>query len=125
MKVRWREDSLRLRITPGELAALVAGEWVGEGAVFPGSWSVRLGLGEESTLTAPQPGALVVTLSADDRDRLAEPEREGVYFTTESYRFFIEKDFPCAHPRPKEAQEATETFAPPPGFADRHKTTCS
>ena len=36
------------------------------------------------------------------------------------FRYFIEKDFPCAHPRPAEAMEApSECFAVPVGFAGR------
>jgi hypothetical protein len=127
MKVRWRDDSLRLRITPDELAALQAGEPVTETAGFPGGWSVTLGSGSESALGALEPGALHFTLSADALQALSQPETEGVYFATERYKFFVEKDFPCAHPRPPEAQEPqeeTQTFAPPTGFAQRHRSAC-
>ena len=120
MKVRWMEDSLRLRITPGEFTQLQQGDSVFERVTFPGGWHVSVGLGEESVLVSKIPGALSVTLSAASLAELSFPETEGVYFTAESYRFFIEKDFPCVHPRPKEAQESTETFAPPVGFAERH-----
>lgn len=122
MKVRWIESSLRLRITPSELATLQAGEATSECARFPGGWTLSLQPGNESALRSDTPGALTLTLSPSAQAQLAQPECEGVYFSDENYTFFVEKDFPCAHPRPKEAQESTETFAPPPGFAERHQS---
>lgn len=125
MKVRWRENSLRLRITPEELATLQAGSAVTETALFPGGWETTLCLSDASALLAQEPGALLLTLSPAALTELAQPETEGVYFTTEHYQFFVEKDFPCAHPRPSAAQESTTTFAPPEGFAERHKVVSS
>lgn len=116
------QGSLRLRITPGEFTALQEGQGITETALFPGGWSVRLAPGAESALRSEAPGALALTLSAASLAQLAQPETEGVYFSAEQATFFVEKDFPCAHARPKEALESTETFAPPPGFAERHKT---
>ena len=120
MKVRWMSDSLRLRITPTELATLASGGPVTEAAAFPGGWSVTIAPAGATALRGEGPGASVFTLSADDLTRLLDPAQEGVYFQTEGIRYFIEKDFPCVTPRPALAQESTETFAPPPGFADRH-----
>jgi hypothetical protein len=43
-----------------------------------------------------------------------------VYFSDSSLRYYIEKDFPCLHPRPAEASESTtETFEAPSDFAQR------
>lgn len=122
MKVRWRADSLRLRVSPSELEALQAGEPVTETAAFPGGWTMTLRRGDRTRMFAEQPGALSLVLSEAALTELCLPEAEGVYFSEGSYRFFVEKDFPCAHPRPSAAQESSETFAPPPGFAERHKT---
>jgi hypothetical protein len=37
-------------------------------------------------------------------------------------RYCIEKDVPYMHPRsPDTAEVVSETFAPPPGFTDRHQ----
>jgi hypothetical protein len=64
--------------------------------------------------------------SREDREKLAVPETEGVYFTTNRpdrglIRYFIEKDFPCIHPRAAEALEGpSETFAPPPALFPRN-----
>jgi hypothetical protein len=72
-------------------------------------------------------------LSREDQKKLAYPEVQGVYFTTNRsgiglIRYFIEKDFPCIHPRAADALEGpSETFAPPPGFVakDREALTPS
>jgi hypothetical protein len=135
MKVRWTTGSVRFRITPGELAALQRGEAVTIALPLGGGasgWRATLlpeagGDGAVSRLCGEGDGALVMRLAAADVARLAEPSAEGIYFRaplgedSEGLRFFVEKDFPCVHPRPPETQEAdAETFTPPPGFARRH-----
>ena len=122
MKIRWNQNSLRLRITPGELEKLLRGEPSIETLRLPGGlvWAVQLGAGDATSLTSGGTAALL-SLSLDDRQQLAAPDTEGVYFRTEEgLRFFVEKDFPCAHPRAAEALEPpTETFEAPAGFEDR------
>ncbi len=122
MKVRWSRDSLRLRVTPTELAAILGGEAVGEALCLPGgaAWRVSVRCGAQTALVSEENTAHVV-LSAADRERLAAPDAEGVYFQTpDGLRYYVEKDFPCAHPRAAEAWEpATETFAAPRGFEGR------
>ena len=126
MKVRWSRDSLRLRITPTELATITRGEEVGEALCFPGgaAWDVFLRAGAQTAL-ASEENAVHISLSAEDRERLAVPDAEGVYFQTpDGLRFYVEKDFPCAHPRAAEALEpVTETFAAPQGFEERKQET--
>jgi hypothetical protein len=135
MKVRWTTGSIRFRITPTELAALERGEPVTVSLPLPdgGGWTATIapeGRGETGLCSTSERGGLCVYLTAADRDRLTDPTTEGIYFTGPlgadpvGLRYFIEKDFPCVHPRPKEAPEDSETFAPPPGFTERHKTTC-
>ncbi|HVK04338.1 MAG TPA: molybdenum cofactor guanylyltransferase [Armatimonadaceae bacterium] len=127
MKVRWTESSVRLRITPAEMDAVLHGETVTEAlAALPGgAWRVALGASEAaaSTLAFEAGGTLLrVALSEADRSALADPAAEGVYLKTPdgAVRYYVEKDVPCAHPRAGEAMEpATETFAPPPGFEER------
>ena len=122
MKVRWNRSSIRLRLTPSELATLLQGETITETLEFPGgaSWSVQLAADDTTGLTSNGNSARL-HLSPDDRQRLAAPEAEGIYFQTEDgLRYLVEKDFPCAHPRPAEASEpVTETFTPPEGFEER------
>ena len=129
MKVRWTTGSVRFRITPTELAKLMMGGSIETALPVPGGqWRVSISSAGESTTIAMVDGVLSVNLATVDRDLLAEPEREGVYFCTPdplSVRYYIEKDFPCAHPRPPAANDpVTETFAPPTDFKLRHKTDC-
>lgn len=120
MKIRWTAQSVRLRITPAELAALERGEETLETLKFGnGQWRASLGAGAATALSL-EGGELRVLLGPDDVQSLAHPETEGVYFSIEGIRYFVEKDFPCAHPRALEALESpSETFAPPPDFEAR------
>ena len=125
MKVRWSRDSLRLRITPSEMDAIGRGEPVRDGIAFPGgqAWGVAILPAEGDTTLASGAEGVHVRLSAADRAALARPEAEGVYFRSDTappVRYYVEKDFPCAHPRAAEAgEQATETFPAPAGFDQR------
>ena len=121
MKVRWTGDSLRLRITPAELAALEDGRAVGERlALGDGAWSVVLDPAAGRTGVAWVNGTVRVGLDAGDLARLAAPDAEGVYPRTPGPRLLVEKDFPCAHPHAPEAREPeTERFAPTRAFVAR------
>lgn len=120
MKVRWNARSLRLRITPPELETLRAGEAALERMSF-GAWRVRVQAGLSSTLEAIG-SELRVQLSPADLGALLEPMAEGVYMTQNGFRYYIEKDFPCEHPRrpevalepaPESALEPVQTFPRP------------
>ena len=117
--------SLRLRITPTELQALMRGEAISESLGPAGCWTVSVEPGPGTRFVA-HAERVAVSLSSDDLGRLAQPDSEGVYFTsaeTPTVAYFIEKDFPCVHPRPPETRQLeTETFAPPAGFEKRHRT---
>ncbi len=125
MKIRWTASSVRLRITPSELEAIVSGQTVREELPLPGGghWAAQVvASGAETTLTSSG-NALTLSLSRVDAGRLAAPDAEGVYFQHDGahpLRYLIEKDFPCVHPRASHAEEPdTGTFAPPPGFEER------
>jgi hypothetical protein len=122
VKIRWTAGGVRLRITPTELQSIVSGETVAEALPLTG-WAVRVVPTErETSLDAAGP-SLTLALSRADAARLAEPDREGVYFHRAGdspLRYFIEKDFPCVHPHAAEALEPpTETFAEPADFRAR------
>ncbi len=133
MKVRWNRNSLRLRITPPELLALEKGGDVREEIHFPGSdiagWTVIVQPGNFITSLRQQEGTVLLTLGEEDRLRLSDPELEGVYFevgdtngrgNTGVFRYYIEKDFPCIHPRAGDAFEGpTETFPTPVHYGER------
>jgi len=127
MKIRWSRGSVRMRITPSELAALERGEALSEELTLPGgSWIASIRTAEASALTM-QGNVLEVHLTAEDVAQLAAPENEGVYFDADGTtpRYYIEKDFPCAHPRAAEALEPqSETFAPTREFIERSKNEC-
>src|SRR5579871_4043936 len=125
MKIRWTQGNVRFRITPSELAALEQGEALQEvlGVGETASWSAEIVPQSAATGIYMLPGRVRVTLSAVDGLRLAAPDVEGVYFQQQGepgLRYYIEKDFPCAHPRATEANEPpTETFEAPAGFEAR------
>jgi hypothetical protein len=81
----------------------------------------------ETRLVGAGAGSVALYLSAADVARLADPSAEGVYFhgppdgNAEGLRYYIEKDFPCLHPRAVEAEEQSETFVPPLDFAERER----
>jgi hypothetical protein len=111
MKVRWTRSSVRLRISPDELAALERGEAIEERLGLPGGFVMRL---EPTDVTALDSSAGIVRfgLSSADLGRLSAPEVEGVYFQ-DALKYFVEKDFPCVHPR------GPETLEPKTGTFDR------
>jgi hypothetical protein len=124
MKIRWTRDGVRLRITPTELEDLQRGAEVVETLSLPGgSWSATIRPGAPDTSLILEGSTLCLTLNDVDLAQLSTPEAEGVYFQTSDeppLRYFIEKDFPCAHPRATDALEpVTESFEPPPDFLKR------
>ncbi len=127
MKVRWTKNSLRLRITPTELAALERGEPVYERLRIPGTtpksgWAVRLTPVAAKTVLWASGSEIVFSVGRDDMPRLSDPASEGVYFDRDGFAFYVEKDFPCVHPRAAEiaaGETQTETFVPPTGFNER------
>ena len=124
MKVRWNAASLRLRITPSELAALGRGEKIGQHlSVTPDfAWTIAVRASALHTSLITEGQTVIITLSPDDLTALARPDAEGVYFRQEGasgLRYYIEKDFPCTHPRAGEAAEVeAETFPGPAAVAE-------
>jgi Family of unknown function (DUF7009) len=125
MKVRWTSESVRLRITPAELAGLGQGEAQRLEISFPGGqrWAVRVEPNGPPLGLRWVEDVLVVHLSRADVERLSEPDREGIYLggaRAAEIRLLIEKDFPCAHPHAEEAAEPeTERFAPTDAYLAR------
>lgn len=82
------------------------------------SWSAAVSAAGKSESALTYDGAtLWLHLSASDIARLAAETEEGVYFKDgDAFRYYLEKDFPCVHPRPAEVQEReTQTFPAPAG----------
>jgi hypothetical protein len=124
MKIRWKKDSLRLRITPTELKDLLGGEQICERLDLSDGpvWEVAVFPDSEETSVRNFGPIVHLLLSREDQKKLACSEVQGVYFTTNRssgglIRYFIEKDFPCIHPRAADALEGpSETFAPTAGL---------
>ena len=112
MKIRWTPESVRFRITPTELEMLRRGEPTRACLPVPGGWAAGIYPEQAETSLDAASGALRFLLSGADLARLTLPETEGVYFqqAESGLRYYIEKDFPCEHPRPSEALETSETF---------------
>ncbi len=119
MKVRWNEASLRLRITPSELAALGRGEEIGQRLPVTEAlaWAVTMRPNAPRTGLTAEGAGVLISLTESDLEALAKPDAEGVYFGADAPgrpRYYIEKDFPCTHPRAGEAAEVeAETFHGP------------
>lgn len=117
MKIRWTDESVRVRITPSELDSLQEGIPV---HVALGGWTVTVAPGDVDLRIDWNGPDAVVRLSGGDIVRLADPDREGVYAHKSAPRLLVEKDFPCRHPHSDEAQEPdTDRFAPTSSFLDR------
>jgi len=125
MKIRWNVRSIRFRITPTELKALAEGLPVAEEIIFPGGtlWTVALEPSNSETALQSSCSAVTARISNLDIAHLAETDMEGLYYNapgSDGISYSIEKDFPCAHPRASDGNEASaETFSPPAGFEQR------
>ena len=123
MKIRWTGGSVRFRITPSEMEALQNGLPVREELAVGDGWSAAIYPGTATTGIELKDSELILHLSDADGKHLAAPNAEGVYFTQEGklpLRYYIEKDFPCVHPRASQALESPgETFSPSEEFKAR------
>jgi hypothetical protein len=123
VKIRWTKNSVRFRITPTELQKLERGEAIRESFPLSASWHAAIVPSSGVTELQFVDGAVQMSLNSGDIKVLSNPANEGVYFQTKDetgIRYFIEKDFPCAHPRAGETMEpVSETFSPPTDFDER------
>ena len=84
MKVRWKHDSLRLRITPTELEDLLGGEQICERLDLSDGpvWEAAILPDAEETGLRNFGAVVHLLLSREDQKKLAYPKIQGVYFTT-------------------------------------------
>ena len=107
MKLRLHDNTLRLRLTPGEVARIAAGGAV-EATLPLEPLALRYRL--ESSQDARQPaasfaeGLLRVVLPNDLAQRWATGQDVGITADCGNVRLLIEKDFRCLH-----GEEADET----------------
>lgn len=121
MKIRILSDTLRLRLTMSETAALGRGESVLETTVFPGDGQLSYGLivgGEKPSARIFSDGAcqrIEVTVPAtmaghwSTSDEVALGGEDGIQL--DPLLVLIEKDFDCVSPRSSE--EDLDTFPNP------------
>lgn len=111
MKLRLRGNSLRLRLTRSEVAALAAGDVVGERtAVAPGralSWCLQSDPESTGIGADYRDDRLVVTVPAELAGRWAGSEAVSLEAVQplpgdEELRILVEKDFACLAERPGE-----------------------
>jgi hypothetical protein len=89
---------------------------------MPGlSWAAAIRHSQNEPDLAVDGNHITVFLDSASINRLFSPDTEGVYFNSQlGVCYYIEKDFPCAHPHSSEAGErATERFQPTGEFERR------
>jgi hypothetical protein len=117
MKLRIRGDSLRLRLTRGEVAALAARGAVEEATHFPEGAALRYRLLAERDAPAPSArfAAGVLTVALPEARARAWAASEDVSIEAAvpceggTLRILVEKDFPCPTSRPGE--DDSDAFA--------------
>jgi len=117
MKLRIRENALRIRITQTELKFLLDGNEVKSAIQFPNQTILSYGLvptANEATSVQYQENKVSIYLSYLDVETLGGETNVGVQSIHqtegEDLNLLVEKDFSCLHPRD---QEDADTFPNP------------
>lgn len=119
MKIRILDDSIRLRLTRGEVARVGQGEVVEGATRFPGGTAFRYAL-EQGDVDAPgaryDNGRIAVVLPREQARAWAEGNDVGIEARPAvdggaGLRLLIEKDFKCLAPR--DGEDDTDAFEHP------------
>jgi hypothetical protein len=112
MKLRIRGNSIRLRLTQGDVAGLISEGTVSEAVQFSAAPTDRLIYSVQVSHSAAVPiasytqGELLVTLPAARAVEWADSDQVGIEHTQPAdgieLRIVVEKDFRCMQPRPEE-----------------------
>jgi hypothetical protein len=122
MKLRIHGNSLRFRITQGEMAALLAGARLEESVQFGPAASENLAYAVETSaqcsevLASYSNQVIRITLPANLARTLEDADRVGIEHVQPiangaGLKIILEKDFHCTHPRPGETE--TDNFPNP------------
>jgi len=109
MKLRFHNQSLRLRLSQSEVARLVETGAVRETLPFPGGQTLEYSLetGPVSAIAASfEDGRITVKLPATEARGWAESDRVGIETADGPLRLYIEKDFQCLHGPEKDNADA-------------------
>lgn len=126
MKLRLTDDSIRFRVSPTEVSALVAGNKLGTLVRFGPLPDQHFSCTIEQSSSHPEvfaiysQGTISVTLPQilingwAGTDRVAIEARQSVGDNA-FLKILVEKDFQCLHPRsnPDEGEDETDRFANP------------
>jgi hypothetical protein len=109
MKLRIRGNSLRFRLTRGEVAELVRAGSLEETVQFASGsrliYSLRIGAEAANPVAALDGARITVALPAGPAKLWAESEEVGIYSPASAdLEIVVEKDFKCLEPRPGEDQ---------------------
>jgi hypothetical protein len=112
MKLRIRDNAIRLRLTQGEVATLAKDGRLAAQTAFPEAR--RFGYAIESSPTVRLPESAVLAWAASEQVSIAGEQRldDGALLT-----LLVEKDFACLAPRPGE--DESDTFPHPEADAGR------
>lgn len=100
MKLRIRGNSIRLRLTQGEVDRLICDGGVGESVDLGAPrFSYSLKLEDRDSVGADfEGGEITVRIPADQAENWASSERVGIEGTQGEVAILIEKDFACLNP---------------------------
>jgi hypothetical protein len=117
MKLRIRGNSLRLRLTQGEVARIAEGGAVDDAIAFPsGRLAYSLAVGDVPAMQARFDGASIAVL-APAAEAKAWATSDAVGMEAEqpvadgTLRILVEKDFACA--RPREDEDDSDAYPHP------------
>jgi hypothetical protein len=116
MKLRINGNSLRLRVSPSDMARLLEHGRIEESVRFASQEDAKLTYALEHAATAPEislryhPQEITVTLSTGSARQWAEGEQVGVYGSfdvgPDQLQLLVEKDFACLDRRDADKEDA-------------------
>jgi hypothetical protein len=97
MKLRFRKNSLRLRLNQREVAHLASGHALEERVEFPGNAALvyRLLPDSPSPFAGYENGAITIAVPAATVRAWESAEEIGLYYSLENLDIAIEKDLQC------------------------------
>jgi hypothetical protein len=113
MKLRLHSNSVRLRLSRGEVDALGENGRVEESIHFAPDRALRYSI-ESAEIPEPsaalESGAIRVKLPRGEVKRWVESDQTGIEATQGSLRLIVEKDFKCIH---RDSPEDADSFPNP------------